>query len=182
MFTIVDGLGRLLAPILPFAAERLWKALPGAREASVHLAEFPSAASLQALIDEPLVADWQRLLALRDVANGEIEGGRKQKLFGTSLGAQLAIAACGDDLALLRRYESELPTLFIVSAVTLEQGPAGSEVAIVATKADGVKCERCWRFVPAVSTAPGHEGLCSRCQDALRVTNDGLRGTGTNGT
>jgi isoleucyl-tRNA synthetase len=165
MFLMVDGLGRLLAPILPFAAERLWKALPGAREASVHMAEFPSVASLQALVDEALVADWQRLLAIRGVANGEIEQGRSQKIFGTSLGAQLVITAGGDDLALLRRYEADLPTLFIVSKVTLVEGAGDTSVA--AAKADGVKCERCWRFVPAVSAESGHEGLCDRCQGAL---------------
>jgi isoleucyl-tRNA synthetase len=164
MFTIVDGLGRLLAPILPFAAERLWKALPGEREASVHTAEFPSAASLEALVDQAVVADWQRLLALRDLANGQIELGRQQKLFGTSLGAQLTVTAAGDDLALLRRYEADLPTLFIVSQVTLAEG---SETTIAAAKADGVKCERCWRYVPAVSSESGHEGLCDRCVDAL---------------
>ena len=38
---IVDGLARLMAPILPVTAEQLWKALPGKREVSVHLAEFP---------------------------------------------------------------------------------------------------------------------------------------------
>jgi len=165
MFLMVDGLDRLLAPILPFAAERLWKAVPGAREASVHMAEFPSVASLQALMDEGLVADWQRLLAIRGIANGEIEQGRNRKIFGTSLGAQLVITAGGDDLALLRRYEADLPTLFIVSKVTLVEGAGDTSVA--AAKADGVKCERCWRFVPAVSAESGHEGLCDRCQGAL---------------
>ena len=167
MYTIVDGLARLLAPILPFAAERLWKALPGPREASVHVAEFPSAESLQALVDDAVVADWQRLLALRDLANGQIELGRQQKLFGTSLGAQLTFTATGDDLALLRRYEADLPMLFIVSEVTLDDGAAGGATAVVATRADGVKCERCWRFVPSVSTEAGSEGLCDRCVDAL---------------
>jgi isoleucyl-tRNA synthetase len=51
--------------------------------------------------------------------------------------------------------------------VTLAEGAAGGETAIVAAKADGVKCERCWRFVPSVSSEPGHEGLCDRCVDAL---------------
>ena len=34
-------------------------------------------------------------------------------------------------------------------------------------RASGVKCERCWRYVPAVSTDPEWAGLCDRCQDAL---------------
>ena len=104
MYRIVDGLARLTAPILPVTAEQLWKALPGKRDVSVHLAEFPDAAALDALVDPELNADWQRLLSLRNDVNVQIEARRKEKLFGTSLGAQVAITAAGDDLALLRKY------------------------------------------------------------------------------
>ena len=166
MFHIVDGLARLLAPILPVTAEQLWKALPGTRESSVHLAEFPAADTLEALVDDALVAEWQRLLAIRVQVNGEIEGRRTEKLFGTSLGAHVTLAASGDDLALLRRYEADLPMLFIVSTVTLTDG-AGAELGVVVTKADGVKCERCWRIVPSVTQQAEREGLCDRCVDAL---------------
>ena len=34
-------------------------------------------------------------------------------------------------------------------------------------RAGGVKCERCWRYVPDVSSEPEWAGLCDRCQDAL---------------
>jgi isoleucyl-tRNA synthetase len=34
-------------------------------------------------------------------------------------------------------------------------------------KAEGIKCERCWRYVPAVSDSPEFKGLCERCVDAL---------------
>ncbi len=166
MFHIVDGLARLVAPILPVTAEQLWKALPGARDASVHLAEFPPAASLEALVDDALVAEWQRLLAIRAQVNGEIEGRRNDKLFGTSLGAHVTLSASGDDMALLRRYQADLPMLFIVSTVTLIDGGA-NDLRIVVTKADGVKCERCWRIVPSVTHEADREGLCERCGDAL---------------
>ena len=142
------------------------QALPGTRESSVHLAEFPAAASLEALVDDALVAEWQRLLAIRVQVNGEIEGRRNEKLFGTSLGAHVTLSASGDDLALLRRYEADLPMLFIVSTVTLTEG-GGNDLGIVVTKADGVKCERCWRIVPSVTREADREGLCERCVDAL---------------
>jgi isoleucyl-tRNA synthetase len=165
MFHIVDGLARLMAPILPVTAEQLWKTLPGGRETSVHLAEFP-AASLQGMIDEPLVAEWQRLLAIRVQVNGEIEARRNEKLFGTSLGAHVTLAASGDELALLRRYEADLPMLLIVSVVTVTDG-ASMPLQVAVTKADGVKCERCWRIVPSVAHQAEREGLCDRCVDAL---------------
>ena len=51
MYIIADGLTRLLAPILPMTTDELWRHLPGTREESVHLAEFPrdadSAASIR---------------------------------------------------------------------------------------------------------------------------------------
>ena len=48
MFAMADGLARLIAPVLPVLAEEFWSHLPGAREESVHLAQFPTAgASVQ---------------------------------------------------------------------------------------------------------------------------------------
>jgi len=165
MFHIVDGLARLVAPILPVTAEQLWKALPGTRETSVHLAEAPAAAELQALVHDGLMAEWQQLLAIRVQVNGEIEARRNEKLFGTSLGAHVTIAASGDELALLRRYEADLPMLLIVSVVTVTDGASTLQVTV--SKADGVKCERCWRIVPSVAHQAEREGLCDRCVDAL---------------
>ncbi len=102
MFHVVDGLARLIAPILPVTAEQLWKALPGSREQSAHLADFPAAAELQEWRDETHAADWEQLLSLRNAMNVEIEARRKEKVFGTSLGAAARIVASGGDLALLR--------------------------------------------------------------------------------
>jgi isoleucyl-tRNA synthetase len=55
--------------------------------------------------------------------------------------------------------------LFIVSGVAVDEQADG--LAIEVGKADGVKCERCWRIVPSVSSQAEREGLCQRCEDAL---------------
>jgi isoleucyl-tRNA synthetase len=167
MFHIVDGLARLIAPVLPVTAEQLWKALPGKRSVSVHVEEFPPRELLTSFVDEPTVADWQKLLELRDMVNAELEAKRKDKVFGNSLGAAVQLAATGDDLALLTRHEATLPMLFIVSAVGVVEGPADSPTAVTVSRADGVKCQRCWRIVPSVTDEAGREGLCSRCVEAL---------------
>jgi isoleucyl-tRNA synthetase len=167
MYTIADGLARLIAPVLPVTAEQLWKVLPGTREASVHMALFPEAASLEALIDMETSEDWNKLRLLRDQANVEIERQRKEKVVGTSLGARLTVEACGEDYERLRRYEADLPTLFIVSEVVLCKGAGAGPSRFVAARAAGVKCDRCWRYVPSVSAEPGREGLCDRCVEAV---------------
>jgi isoleucyl-tRNA synthetase len=61
--------------------------------------------------------------------------------------------------------------LFIVSQVTLEPG-AGGDVSVSVSRADGEKCERCWRTVPDVARGGQFAGLCSRCIDALGSGDD----------
>jgi len=165
MYVMVDGLARILAPVLPVTADQLWKVLPGTREETVHVASFPEPAALEALADPALVAEWDRLLEIRAAVNVELERQRKEKVIGTSLGAAVTLRAAGDDLALLERYRNELPALFIVSAVTVL--PGDGEVRVETSRTAGVKCDRCWRVVPSVSGEPGREGLCERCVEAL---------------
>ena len=74
--------------------------------------------------------------------------------------------------------------LFITSAVSVDTDPslpvdpeqaraAGAQftepdgaAVITVRRTGGVKCGRCWRYVPSVTdTDPG--GLCARCVDAL---------------
>jgi isoleucyl-tRNA synthetase len=165
MYVICDGLARLLAPILPVTADQLWQHLPGERTSSVHLAEFADAALYG---DPALAAEWQQLLEVREQVNAVLERKRKEKVIGTSLGARVAITAGGPVAALLERHRRELPMLFIVSDVQLSSaGGETDELRVEVDRAPGVKCERCWRIVPALQTEPELAGICDRCVEAL---------------
>ena len=64
MYLMADGLTRLLAPILSFTADELWRHLPGAREESVHLALFPAAGrARRAAPIRDLLERWNALIA-----------------------------------------------------------------------------------------------------------------------
>jgi isoleucyl-tRNA synthetase len=176
LYTMADGLARLIAPIVPVTADELWRFLPGKREDSVHLADFPS--GLDALVDPALSERWQRLMKLRDAVNIEIERLRQAKVVGKSLEAKVEVRATGRLATLLERYRDDLPTLFITSDVIVSGAPSAGDgtvykesddswATIVVSRADGVRCDRCWRYVPAVSTDPASPGLCRRCEDAL---------------
>ncbi|MEQ1910171.1 MAG: isoleucine--tRNA ligase [Vicinamibacterales bacterium] len=169
MYIMTDGLARLLAPILSFTADEIWRYLPGRRLESVHLALFPEQAPLEALVDTDLLHRWARLSALRERVLAEIEPLRKDKQIGSSLQARVVLSAQPKDLAFLDSYTAQLPMLFIVSEVVLQASPDAAESApqITIERVGGVKCERCWRYVPRVSTEPGWAGLCDRCQEAL---------------
>ena len=173
LYLMADGLTRLLAPILSFTADELWRFLPGRREESVHIAVFPLAADLEGLVDRNLLDRWARLIDLREHVLAEIEPLRKEKRIGSSLQAKVVISATAAELAFLERYASHLPMLFIVSEVELRPAPSDVEAhtearpRVTIERASGIKCERCWRYVPAVSSDPAWAGLCDRCQEAL---------------
>lgn len=164
MYVIADGLARLLAPILPVTADDMWRNLPGRREASVHLAEFPGAADLEGWRDAAVTDRWERLIKVRDMVNVALEARRQDKTIGTSLGARVHITAGGDTARLLESARDDLPMLFIVSEVELELTDAPQDVVVTVDKARGEKCQRCWRVVPDVAS---ETGLCARCRGAL---------------
>jgi isoleucyl-tRNA synthetase len=166
MYLICEGLAKLLAPILPVTADTLWLHLPGRRSASVHLESFPD---LEALIDRDLIGRWERLRVVREQVNAALEDKRKDKVIGTALGARAVITASGPIATLLEAHLDLLPMLFIVSDVALHVGSrdGADNVHVDIEKAPGIKCERCWRFVPAVRTEPQWTGICDRCVDAL---------------
>jgi isoleucyl-tRNA synthetase len=169
MHVMAEGLARLMAPILPFTADELWRFVPGTREESVHIALFPTDADLSPLADGELLDRWTRLLAIREEVLAEIEPLRKNKQIGSSLQAKVVLSASLAELALLERYAKDLPMLFIVSEVELR--PASNNVdrlpRVAIERAGGVRCERCWRYVSKISSEPAWAGLCERCLDAL---------------
>jgi isoleucyl-tRNA synthetase len=170
MYVMVDGLARVLAPILSFTTDELWHYLPGSREESVHLARFPDAASLDGLNDPELMARWEKLIAIRDQVLARIEPLRKDKQIGSSLQAKVVLTAAPSELALLKAHQAQLPMLFIVSDVDVREKTADGPLEISIDRAPGIKCERCWRYVPKVSSDPSRPGICERCEDALAET------------
>jgi isoleucyl-tRNA synthetase len=169
MYTIADGLARLLAPILPFMADEVWRHMPGKRDDSVHLAEFPHDAGT--LVDPELSARWADLMAVRDEVNRALETARQSKIIGNSLGARVTLRARGRTAALLDSYRNDLAMLFIVSQLELDTPSTdGPELEVGIARAEGEKCPRCWRIVTSVSKAADTAGLCDRCVDAITPT------------
>lgn len=164
IFTILNGLTRLFAPVLSFLAHEVWQHLPewGGKEENVHLALFPEEAIE---IDETLVARWTRLRQLREKVLKALEDARAAKEIGGTLDARVVLQLPEAEFELVRQYEQELPQLFITSQVELSQG---DELKVSIKRADGEKCERCWNFSPYVGSDSEHPALCERCARVLR--------------
>jgi isoleucyl-tRNA synthetase len=170
---IVDALTRLVAPILSVTAEEVWERLPGTREASVHLADFPIVTPQLAAWRDDLEKGefgkrWTLALDLRKRANEQLEVARQQKTIGKSLGARVTLALNAADATLLTPIAADLPMLFNTSAVAITRLPdAKAEPVVTVDAADGDKCPRCWRTVLEIVPDGDLAGVCLRCAEAL---------------
>ncbi|MBZ0253926.1 MAG: class I tRNA ligase family protein, partial [Candidatus Methylomirabilis sp.] len=168
-YRLADSLTRLMAPVLSFLAEEIWANLPGAREASVHLAEMPKPE--EARLDAALEARWERLWALREAVTEVLEPQRASKAIGHSLEAVVTrLGAPKADLAAIRGLEPNLADLFLVSGVTVAETEGGSPVIETKPAKDlgRRKCARCWKYEEKTGADPAYPETCPRCASVLR--------------
>jgi len=99
-----------------------------------------------------------------------LEESRNNKLIGTSLEAQVLLTAADPVYPVLKKYETQLRYLFIVSAVTLSQGSGNGTggVHVEVKKADGAKCDRCWNYSTHVGEDKAYPTVCERCSAVLK--------------
>ncbi len=183
LFQIAEALVRAVAPLMCFTSEEVWSHLPAPssgepREPSVHLARFVSPSKLREQIPakyQPLLANWPRLVEVRDAVLKALEGARRDKVIHGPLDARVYLSAEDSLSPLLKNYLSELPTLLIVSQVELE--PYSAEGAgegslpglkIRIEQAAGEKCARCWNYSEQVGKDADYPEVCERCSEALR--------------
>jgi isoleucyl-tRNA synthetase len=177
IWKITSALVRLIAPVLVFTSEEIWKFLPKAKgdQASVHMAEFPAPESLIAKIDPQKKEAWEELAKVRSAVLVKLEEARNAKSIGGSLEAKVSLYSSVPKLqSILNAYAKQLPALFIVSQVQiLDAAPAGidpaesSGLAVRIEKADGKKCERCWNYSVRVGENQRYPTICERCSEAL---------------
>ncbi|MHC4511244.1 MAG: class I tRNA ligase family protein [Planctomycetota bacterium] len=162
MYSILDSLVRMLAPILVHTAEEAWAAMKvkTADVDSVHLALMPKAdASIDYKSDE---GRWEKLMALRDEALRVLEGLRREKKIASNQQACVTFNCDEEDAAVLNGFGLEqFAALCIVSEVRLQK--TSGERTVAAQKSAYGKCQRCWNYWPSVGTSGEHPDLCNRC-------------------
>ena len=177
IYTILDALVRMLAPLLAFTPEEIWAQMPhhsGADSASVLYNAMPEPNEKYAFTPEQ-DAMWDKLMRLRTDVNKALELARAEKVVGKSLDAQVtlyindAAAADFDKIA-----DHNLKMLFIVSGVEVSKssgdGYEATEfpgVTIAVKASTEPKCARCWTHDKDVGNSSEHSELCPRCLDAV---------------
>jgi isoleucyl-tRNA synthetase len=160
---MVTSLCQLLSPVLSFSADEAWDFVPGKSGESIHETEWKS---LGLKSPEGEQARWKKWFALRELVLPELEKARQSKTIGKSLEAKVIISGAAPELEEAGQHLDTLRELLNVSQLELKPVGAGP-TAVVITRADGEKCERCWHWETDVGKSPEHPTLCGRCIGAV---------------
>ena len=166
-----------LSPVLCFTTEEAWLAYKGVglddTKESIHLSQMPSAP--KEWQDASLAQKWEKIAAARSVVTGALEIKRAEKQIGASLEAAPAVHVADTGLASVLKSVN-FADVCITSGIRLVEGKppeggftlAGVEgVSVVFGKAEGQKCERCWRYTTDVGSVAQFPGACARCAGVL---------------
>lgn len=178
MYEILQSLVRMLTPVLAFTTEEIWQYMPHRAEddiESIQLNSWPQVNEMY--LDTQLAEKWEKIFELRSDVSKTLEIARANKTIGHSLNAKVTLYADGENLEFIKSIESDLVTVFIVSAVeikNLADAPAAAqngeempEIKVSVEQAPGDKCERCWMFSEFVGEDEKHPTLCKRCADVV---------------
>ncbi len=175
MYTILSGMTRLIAPILAYTSEEIWKAMKHAKGenlSSVMLNDFPEKSGVK--VDTAFTERWDRIHAIRDDVKKALEQARKQKVIGSSLDAQVQIFCKGELYDFAKSIETELLPVLIVSKVEVIKEGTGTftdvalpDFSITVSRAQGQKCARCWMYSDTVGKDAAHPDVCERCAHVL---------------
>jgi len=179
VYTILDALTRLMAPILAFTAEEIWNFMPGREmdSKSVHMALLPKVN--EAFKDDQLAKEWKKIIDVRGEVTKALEEARVKKIIGHSLDAAVTIYTDDGLYDIFQKHKDDLRTIFIVSEASLIKGdqPGGlyesldiEGLSIGVEPASGKKCERCWVHDTTVGEDEEQPTICSRCQNALNIS------------
>jgi isoleucyl-tRNA synthetase len=172
LWHVAQSLVRGMAPILSFTAEEAWPLLDprtcAAQGGTVFTQTwhaFPEVPDAEALL-----AKWGRVRAWRGEVMRAIEALRTQGVIGSSLQAEIDVAADGALFEDLASLGNDLRFVLITSAARLreaEEGELGAEQSasgrITVTPSAHAKCERCWHWRDDTGADPARPALCGRC-------------------
>ncbi len=175
MYKILVALDKIIAPILCFTSQEIWDYMPKMEGMNKYVVfeDMPKAGAYTA--DEAFEAKWAQIMAIRDEVKKVLEQNRADKVIGSSLEAGIKLYCTGSNYALLNEIPmDELADLMIVSRAELIEGEGGiasgiEGLGIEAYRAQGEKCERCWKYSGNIGSDASHPTLCARCAADVNI-------------
>ena len=173
LYETLQVLVRILTPVMPHQAEDIWQNTPEMQRGGLESILLADWVKFNKEWDNAqLEEDFTKILKTREVVTRAIEPLRAEKKVGSSL--EVAVYVKSDDSEILKANAKDLADIFITSqAYVADEAPSEvlneyteGGITVWVTKAEGEKCERCWKFRKLGEHA-GHETICSDCYDAV---------------
>jgi len=139
---ILESLLKWFAPILVFTTEEIYSLLNKSNDESIHENQFVKIPSHWE--NDKLNEKWTDLFKIKQEANIAIEEKRANKEIGSSLEAEIKLTLKKEKFELLDKLD--LADYFIVSKAEKKLSN-NDEIKIEVKKAQGKKCERCWKIL-----------------------------------
>ena len=179
---ILMTLAKILAPIIPFTSEEVWQHLNDfkGKEKSIHLSSFPKVNPEWK--NQEIEDKWDVVLKVREETAKILEAARRDKIIGHSLDADVVLINNDPESKLYKILDSlkdDLGMIFITSMCKFNPTDQtniapekvkinDSELSIFVKKADGIKCERCWKISDNIGHDSTHTTICSSCVEVLK--------------
>ncbi len=179
IYEILNVLVRVMAPILVFTTEEIWKHMPKEKEdsscCSVHLLSWPVRNPLFAQDDlageeKDIDSRLKCIIELIPSVAKALEEKRSQGLIGSSFDAQIILLT---NKAFYCKYledlKEDLSEIFKVSQVKIEiKEDLTKEISFIVQKAEGEKCVRCWNWSLSVGRDKDYPDICQRCLGQIK--------------
>ena len=179
LYMILDGMTRMIAPILAFTSQEIWTAMPHADKDDAECVLFNDIPdwSAELALSEEQADKWAKVIALRDDVNKALELARSEQGIKKNQDADLTLSFTAEawkTFSAMGLSNADLATICIVSAVTTAEGEGegyqGEEfegLTVKVSPAAGEKCPRCWNHDVTIGTEGHHAELCARCAAVL---------------
>lgn len=174
MYIILSAVARLVAPILAFTSEEIWRYMPHKSTddtRSIIMNDMPEKLNIK--LSEEFLNKWDTIYKLREDAKKALEIKRAEKFIGASLEAKVIIHCTERLYEEIKNHKEDFVTIFIVSQVDVVNDNDGEfkgdfeGVSFTVEKAEGEKCERCWMYTDTVGNNSDHPTLCARCSSEV---------------
>jgi len=164
LYNILLSLIKLMAPILPYTSEEVYKLMPGKKLESIHLEDFPKVREEKTNEEEKEM--WELFFNIKNDVYRALEEARNDKIIGKSLEAKVFINLLDEDKELLSPLLSNLKQLLIVSdvVITIDDLTKYDYCGVKISKFNGVRCERCWNYFNEKDII---DDICPRCHDVV---------------
>lgn len=180
LWHILQSLLRIMAPILSFTAEEVFRTLPKnlkGPENTVFAMQNREKQGARILSPE-MTANWDLFFTIKEIIGRVSEPLRKEGAIGHSLDTKVVAYASEDIRKKLEALE-DLTSASLTSQFSLDdiasapndavRNPEIPDIALMVSKAEGQKCARCWKYSTDVGSNTDHIDVCVRCAEVLKT-------------